>query len=243
MRLISLLIGLFFTLSAFGQDSRMRELNELINENDPGWPIVKGWISNATNHVEVLPKDNTRADSALYQSQVTTRSPMGAVIYETGGILVESGWIRILGSGSDELNRSIMDWNKGKSFSEIGNPPSFLLIADDVLGGFYAINGGGIESKNIGKVYYFAPDTLTWENTGLGYSDFLIFCFQGDLQEFYKGLRWDNWVDDVSALDGNQGIFCYPYLWSEEGKDINKVRRKPVPVQELWDFYIANTHK
>jgi hypothetical protein len=243
MRLLAILTGLLISLSAYGQQSGMRELKDLINENDPGWPVVKEWIDNATNIVEVLPKDDRRADSALYQSQVTTRSPMGAIIHESGGILVDNGWIRILGSGSDKLDRSLMDWNKGKSFSETGERPSYLLIADDVLGGFFAINGGGIENNNFGKIYYFAPDNMTWENTGLGYSDFLIFCFQGDLQKFYKGLRWENWADTVSNLDGNQGIQCTPYLWTEEGKDIEKVSRRPVPIQELWDAYFTHTEK
>lgn len=221
----------------------MRDLQDLINKNDPSWPIVKEWIDKATNKVEILPKDDKRADSALYQSQVTTRSPMGAVIYETGGILIDNAWIRILGSGSDKLDRSIMDWNKGKSFKNAGDPPSFLLVADDVLGGFFAINAGGIENKNIGKIYYFAPDNMTWEDTGLGYSDFLIFCFQGDIKKFYEGFRWDNWTNDVSKLDGNQGMYCFPYLWTKEGKDINQVSRKPVPIQELWDLYFTKTDK
>ena len=30
--------------------------------------------------------------------QMPTSSPMGAVIYETGGILIHHGWLRILGS-------------------------------------------------------------------------------------------------------------------------------------------------
>jgi hypothetical protein len=116
-------------------------------------------------------------------------------------------------------------------------------MADDILGGFFAINAGGIENKNIGKIYYFAPDNMTWEDTELGYSDFLIFCFQGDLKKFYEGFRWDNWIDDVSKLDGSQGIHCFPYLWTKEGKDINKVSRKPLPIQELWDLYFTKTDK
>lgn len=221
----------------------MKDLKDLIDKNEPGWPIVEGWIEQATNKVEILPKDFKRAESSLYQSQVTSRSPMGAVIYETGGILIDYGWIRILGSGSNKLNRTLMDWNKGKSFSEIGDPPSFLLIADDVLGGFFAINAGGIENKNIGKIYYFAPDNLTWEHTGLGYSDFLIFCFQGDLKKFYEGFRWKNWTNEVSKLDGNEGMHCFPYLWTKEGKDINKVSRQPGPIQELWDLYFSKTNQ
>lgn len=242
MKIKCLLFGLLISISAFSQN-KMRPLNELINVADPGWTLVKKWIGEATNKVEVLPKDNVRADSALYQTQVTTRSPMGAVIYETGGILIDNGWIRILGSGSTRLNRSLMEWNKGKSFKKIGDSPSFLLIADDVLGGFFAINAGGLSKEKIGKVFYFAPDNLTWEPTDLGYSDFLIFCFKGDLEKYYEGYRWNNWDKEISILDGNLGISCIPFLWTKEGKDINKVNKAPVPIQELWGLYLDNKEK
>ncbi|RZK35185.1 MAG: DUF2625 family protein [Hymenobacter sp.] len=108
-----------------------RSLNELINRQEPGWELVAGWIKQAKNKVQVLPKTPARADSALVATQVTTRSPMGAIVYETGGILVDGGWLRILGSGSPGLDRDLMGWNSGKQ-------QGFLLVADDVLGGFYA---------------------------------------------------------------------------------------------------------
>ena len=74
----------------------MKPISELINKDEPGWELVSEWIDQATNKIEVLEKNVKQADSALYQIQVTTRSPMGAIIHETGGILVDNGWIRIL---------------------------------------------------------------------------------------------------------------------------------------------------
>ena len=44
-----------------------------------------------------------KAEFALYKTQVTTRSPMGAIIYETMNILIDNGWIRILGSGNEKI--------------------------------------------------------------------------------------------------------------------------------------------
>lgn len=228
---------------AYGQAQTMRPLNELINNSDSGWPIVKTWIENATNKVEVLPKDNAKADNALYETQVTTRSPMGAIIYETGGVLIDNGWIRILGSGSQKLDRTLMEWNKGKSFNTIGEKPSFLLIADDVLGGFFAINAGGIASENVGKVFYFAPDGLSWELLNMSYSEFLTFCFCGDLRKFYEGFRWNNWENEINNISGNQGVSCFPFLWSKEGKDINAVSRKIIPIDELWHLYFDTKNK
>ena len=87
----------------------MKTLDELIDRADPAWPLVREWIAAATNPVEVLPppeEDSRR--QALLAAQVTTRSPMGAIIFETGGLLVDHGWLRILGSGHPRLPRSLM---------------------------------------------------------------------------------------------------------------------------------------
>ena len=98
----------------------MRPVDELINKTDPAWPVLKKMIKSAKNKVEVLPVDTTQGKDALYKTQVTTHSIMGAIVYSTGGLLVDNGWIRILGSGSPALQRTLPDWNKGKAFQEFG---------------------------------------------------------------------------------------------------------------------------
>ena len=233
-KVFSAFIFSMLTLTAFAQN-KMRSLDQLINKTEPGWTIVQEWISKAKNKVEVLPCDTTKAKDALYKTQVTTRSPMGAIIYSTGEILVDGGWIRILGSGSQKLDRTLPDWNKGKSLKEFGEQPSFLLVADDAAGGFFAINGGAF-GNDAGKVYYLSPNTLEWEPLELTYTEFLNFCFNEDLDEFYKDLRWTNWRQEVTKLDGNMTYNFFPYLWTKEGKDINKISRKPILVEEQFHF-------
>jgi hypothetical protein len=234
MRSFFLTLYSFITLTAMAQN-KMRSLDELINKVDPGWPFVKEWIDSAKNKVEILPVDTAKAKDALYHTQVTTRSPMGAVIYMTGGLLIDDGWIRILGSGSSKLNRTLPGWNKGKSFKEFGEAAGFWLIADDAIGGFFILNGGSL-GKDLGKVYYFAPDNLEYEPLDITYTEFLQFCFSYDLDKFYEGRRWTNWRNEVSKLDGNQVITFYPFLWTKEGKDINKNTRKAVPVEEQYSL-------
>jgi hypothetical protein len=63
----------------------MRDLSALIDENEPAWPMLQQWFSEATNQVEVLPASDSSRAQALWETQVTTRSPMGAIIHETGG--------------------------------------------------------------------------------------------------------------------------------------------------------------
>jgi hypothetical protein len=213
----------------------MRTLEELINREDPGWTLVKEWIDSAKNKVEILPVDTTRAKDALFKTQVTTRSPMGAIVFMTGGLLIDNGWIRILGSGDTKLNRTLPDWNKGKAFKDFGQPMPFLLIADDVLGGFFILNGGGL-GNDLGKIYYFSPDNLEYEPLDLTYTDFLNFCFNYNLDEFYKGYRWTGWKEEVASLGGDKVINFYPPLWTKEGKDFNKASRKAVPVEEQYSL-------
>ena len=206
-----------------------RSLEELINRQEPGWDVVSQWLREAKNKVQVLPKTPARADSTLVAAQVSTRSPMGAIIYETGGLLVDGGWLRILGSGSPALNRTLMGWNQGK-------PAGLLLVADDVLGGFYAVNGGAFGAESLGQVFYFAPEALRWEPTHKTYSDFLLFCFSGDVQGYYRKLRWKGREQEISPLTGTQGLACYPFLFTREGKNIAMDKRGVVPMAELWTF-------
>lgn len=205
----------------------MKSIDELIDTDEPGWALVSKWIKKAKNKIEVLPVDVERAKTTLIATQVTTRSPMGAVIYHSGGILVDGGWIRILGSGCKRLDRSLSEWNK------MAGSHDFLLIADDAVGGFFILNGGGL-GKDIGKIYYFSPDTLEYEPLDVTYSQFLDFCFNNNLNDFYKNLRWDNWQSDVKNIDGNQVFNFVPFLWTKEGRDINKNSRKAVPVLEQY---------
>lgn len=213
----------------------MRTLQELVNTEDPGWPIVKEWVGVAKNKVEILPSERQQAEEALVNTQVSTRSIMGAVVYETGGLLIDNGWIRILGSGSERMKRTLPGWNLGKTFQKYGEAAPYLLVADDAIGGFFAINGGFF-GKDAGNIYYFVPDMLQWTSLGVGYTDFLLFCFENDLDEFYKGLRWKGWKEDVAQLGGDYAYSFMPFLWSKEGKDIDKADRRVVPVKEVYDI-------
>ena len=230
-----LLISLIFITFVTNGQNKMKSAEELIDKKDPGWVIVEGWIKTAKNKVEILPVDELKAKEALFHTQVTTRSPMGAIVFMTGGLLIDDGWIRILGSGNSKFNRTLPDWNKGKSFNEFGETPPFLLIADDAIGGFYLLNGGGL-GTDVGKIYYFSPDNLEYEQLDITYSEFLEFCFNNNLDKFYEGNRWNGWREEVSKLKGDEVFNFYPFLWTAEGSDINKSSRKIIPIQEQYSL-------
>jgi len=218
------------------RNNSMKPLSELLNNQKKGWDVITQWSSNARNKIEILSKDNLRADSALYQSQLEASSPLGAVVYGCGGILIEDGWIRILGSGCTRLDRSLPDWNKGKSTFKSKDQSNFLLVGDDVIGGIYGMKTEGPDNTTIGKIYYFGPNSLQWEATGLSYIGFINFCFSGNLQSFYGDFQWHNWQEEVKRINGNEVISCYPLLWTKEGKEM-KSNRKIVSIQKQWELY------
>ncbi|MET0462234.1 MAG: DUF2625 family protein [Chitinophagaceae bacterium] len=208
----------------------MRPLEELISTQDPAWNTIRAMIDTATNQIEVLPADSARAGRALYDLQTSNRTSLGAVTLNTGGILVDHGWIRILGSGSAKLDRGIMEWHR-KLYP--AQNPGYIIVADDAIGGFYLQNGGSL-GDDIGKLYYFSPDNLEFEPLGYGYSDFLSFCFNGNLEKYYKAYRWKTWKNDVPALGGNKVFHFTPMLWTKEGKDIEKNKRTSVPAEQQY---------
>jgi len=126
----------------------MRPLAELVNVPEPAWHLVESWIAEARNPVEVLPPDAERRADTLLAAQVTLGSVLGAVIHETGGVRVDHGWVRVLGSGHPRLTRTLASWNQRCGVMQPGMTPRFVLVGDDVLGGFFAINGGATEKSN-----------------------------------------------------------------------------------------------
>jgi hypothetical protein len=220
--------------------AKLRHLDELVDRKDPGIELVRQWIRGAKNPVEELKVERAAGERALVGLQVTSRSPMGALALETGGVLIDHGWIRILGGGSARLPRPIHEWNRMVDGAS-QRLPGAILVGDDVLGGFFAINGGGLAGAP-GHVFYFAPDSLVWEDIAPSYSQWLVNMFSADLNVFYKSLRWPGWPREVERLGGDQGISVYPFLFAA-GEEIAKRSRRPVPLRELWTLHVEDLPK
>ena len=209
-----------------------RPYAELISD-DPAWPIVAKQAASAPNGAVVLPvTSDAQRKACLEALQVTTRSTLGAIGHETGGILVDHGFVRLLGSGGPRLSRQLCAWNYDLGIA-LGR---FMIVADDAVGGVFAIEGGGRELGTVpGRVHYFAPDSLEWEDTELGYTDFVTWTLEGDLASFYESVRWPGWEADVGALGGDQTLSVVPPMWTAgPQKSIAARDRRAVPAKELW---------
>lgn len=210
----------------------MRPLAELLSD-DPAWPVVGSWISEARIDVVVLPTERARGEDTLLRLQVTSHSVLGAVALETGGILVDHGWLRLLGSGSGQLRGNLASWNEIGDAPEIEPLHCALVVAHDAIGGFFALDGGGL-GEGLGHVHHLSPDVLGWESLDLGYSAFVQWTLTADLDGFYGELRWPGWEDELRGASSDLGFTLTPPPFLREGRPAADARRALVPMTELW---------
>jgi hypothetical protein len=209
-----------------------KALDELIDTKEPAWPLVKGWIAGARDRtVEVLDTTPSRGKEVLLALQVTTRSPMGTLAFQTGGLLIDSGWVRVFGGGCSRFEGDLARWNGLGPNPLTDRFDGAMLVGHDALGGFFAIDGGALGDGK-GHSFYLAPDTLSWEKLTESYSSLLGFLLQGDLNAFYGELRWEGWKDEVKRLSPDRGFHQHPPLFTELEPGTTR-SRKDVPMTEL----------
>lgn len=80
-----------------------------------------------------------------------------------------------------------------------------------------------------------SPTTLVWEDTGLGYTDWLRTMLGPALLGYYGDIGWDGWRFLASKIDASKSMFFYPPRFTAEGKDPLKCFKGTVPVDESWD--------
>lgn len=211
----------------------MATLDELIDRDDPALPLLEQWVAATSTSADVLPVERGAAEATLLALQVTTRSTLGALAFHTGGVLVDGGWLRVLGGGSPRLPRDLAGWN------QLGAPrvrlPGALLVGDDALGGFFAVDGGAFGGPP-GRVWYLSPDTVEWESLDLGHADWVYWALTGDLRGFYQSMRWPGWAEELAGLAPDQGLSIVPFLWAE-GPPLAERSRRAVPLEELWALH------
>ena len=211
---------------------RNRSLGELLAVSKPAWPAIEGALRQASNLVEILPGDASKGESAVLRLQLFADTALGAVVLNTGGLLVDGGWLRVLGSGSGRLPATVLNWNG------LEHPPRFagltgaIIVAFDVLGGIFAVNAGALPGDP-GSVAYLSPDVLDWHELASSYSGFLAWVAEGDLSGFYNTMRWDDWEEDVEPLSGDQGLHRNPPPWTIMGQRTRDAETTVMTMPEL----------
>ncbi|MGW7241529.1 DUF2625 family protein [Streptomyces sp. NPDC054804] len=220
----------------------MRELSQLIDVEEPAWPELRETLGAGPVSVEVLPPDSDLGRASILQLQVTAGSYLGAVVLHCGGLLVDDGWLRVFGSPERGAAHGVPGLACMNQFPATFDPgwrsQTGLVLAHDVLGGVFALNGAAPADAGRpgtpGEVVCFAPDALRWEALGVGHSTWLAWLVSGALDDFYADLRWPGWKEEVRALNNSQGLSMFPPLWSAEARqDISATSRRGVPMREL----------
>ncbi|WP_062210102.1 DUF2625 family protein [Streptomyces sp. NBRC 109706] len=220
-----------------------RGLEELTEVSEPAWPELVSKVSSAALPVEIVPADPALGRATLLQLQVTARSHLGAFALHCGGLLVDDGWLRVFGSATPRNPGGLPGLAEVNVFPERFDPdwrPSpGLIVAQDVLGGTFAVNDDDPAAAGRpgqpGEVVYFAPDTLRWQALALPYEGWLDWVLAGEPTDFYRKLRWPGWRADSRALEtATDGISLVPPLWSLEAqRDLAGTKRQAVPMAEL----------
>jgi hypothetical protein len=179
------------------------------------WTLVQRWVAEAANDAVLLPADADAGPAALEALAVTDRSLLGALAVNTGGLVIDHGWLRVLGGPS------LLEWRDRLD--------SDLVVGHDVVAGFYAVD------KEEGEVRYLAPETLEWSGTEMGHSEWVHWTLAGDLESYYAHLRWPGWEEDAAALAPDQGFKVDPPPFTREGRLIANARHVPAPMAALWD--------
>lgn len=205
--------------------------NEWIDRENHAWQELKELLDQGENTYNYVPAQSELGEDALCRLQVSTRSYLGAVAYETQGIVVDHGWITLLGAGDEHGHGSLTRWNGLSDEPEIQPLAGMMVVAYDVAGGFFALDTG--KYGGTGQIYYFAPDALEWEATDLSYSEFMTWLAEGDLQLFYETFRWKGWQDDMAQLGAGQVFAYYPPLWTKEGGGESS-SKAPIHIAEAW---------
>ncbi|MCE5289239.1 MAG: DUF2625 domain-containing protein [Nocardiaceae bacterium] len=202
-------------------------------DSDSAWPDVCAEVENATTTVSVLPVDRLRGRRLCERIGVTEYSTLGALVMNTGGLVIDHGWLRVLGGGGSGLPDVVE-----ASGLDDGLVPAGLIVAHDAVGGRFAIDGGGLGIQP-GEVCYWGPDTLQWMGIGAGHSSFVSWALNGGLTDFYAYLRWQGWESEASNLGLDEGLSIWPPPFTKEGgRDLGAASRRPIPFNELVAFYL-----
>ncbi|MGV8849632.1 MAG: DUF2625 family protein [Propionibacteriaceae bacterium] len=209
----------------------VQTLHELVDVDDSAVPLFTQLLAHPAVGVLALPVEPDRRDDCLVQLQVTLRSMLGAIAYEVGGLLVDHGWLRLLGGGHGALPSLAEAIGLGDPASAAA-PPDYVVLGWDVVGGVFALDGGGLRGVR-GHVCYFAPDALQWEDLDVGHADFVRWVLTGGLDTFAEDLRWDGWATEAPQVALDAVYLSDPPLWTLEGQDVDEAERRTITVDEL----------
>ncbi|WFP16249.1 DUF2625 family protein [Citricoccus muralis] len=182
------------------------------------WAGFESGIAKAPWEVENLHCDPQRSQQVMAQLELTEDSELGAMVAHTGGLVIDHGWVRLLGAGLGDLP----DVATASPFTR--EDPHYLVLGVDVLGGIFAIDGTAL-GAGAGRLCYIDPTTMdaaqpTVRDLNVSHAQFMAWVLTGDVDKFYAPHRWDDWKEDIAGLSLNHGL---------------DADRQPIRLSDLWE--------
>lgn len=201
--------------------------------NEEMWTKIKNMLNKSEYKLDIFDGNVEKGQADCEKLNIPKDLVLECVIKNCNGICIDN-WIRILGQESEERH-GVAYYN---GLSEDDCLSGMFVVANDVVGGIYAINIARFENDR-DIVWYFAPDTLEWESLEINYTEFLAFAAHGDLEGFYKSMRWNNWKAECEGIGFDEGYSIYPFLWANECK-IDTADKRKVPFEEIMNLNFDN---
>lgn len=150
---------------------------------DNTWNKIKEILYKSKHEVIIFEGTIENGQRECGKLSIPNDSILASVVINCSGIYIDN-WIRILGQGNEKRN-GVSHYNTSVDDSCLYG---MFIVANDVVGGIYAINISRYEyEKNM--IWYFAPDTLEWENLSMKYLNFITWAAQGNVSDFYASMR------------------------------------------------------
>ena len=147
-------------------------------------------------------------------------------ISEIFGYITINRYLKILGNDPDFG----LKWANniyGKSYDKTS-----LLVAYDIFGGLFVIKDYQFGGE---QIWYFAPDTMSWENLEITYKSFIKWICTDEFSLFYSDFPIEYIYSQSIKIEKDEVLLIYPYLWSKEYKtgvpSINVI-----PFKELFEL-------
>ncbi|MCZ7680664.1 MAG: DUF2625 domain-containing protein [Sandaracinaceae bacterium] len=100
------------------------------------------WLALAGERARVLTVDAARGRRVAAALGVSDRALLCAVATELGAVVVDDGWVRVLGGGAEGHEADLASVNGLGDRVVLGLSPGLLIVGFDVLGGVFAMDGG-----------------------------------------------------------------------------------------------------
>lgn len=140
-------------------------------------------------------------------------SVLGALVDQTGGLVVADGYIKHLGgdnhNGDSVMRVNGLDPDTIKLGRSIPQALGALVVAVDALGGVFALPSDATDASQV-TVRYLPYDSLMWEDFRIGHREFVAWSLGQEARELYPD-------EAAGSLATGMMLRSIPPLWMPVG--------------------------